>query len=281
MEKFQKDKVEQEEGDKEEEHIGQITKQTFASLGVCPELVEACSKLDYKFATKVQAETLPYALKRRDVIALAETGSGKTLAFALPIIQDLLENPRPFFGLIISPTRELCLQISDYLRSLGAAISLKTCVLIGGLDQMTQAIALAQKPHIIVASHGRLLYHLKNTRGFNLQRVRYFVLDEADKLLNMDFEKDINQILTCLPKKRTTFLYSATMTNKVSKLQRVSLVDPVKCKVNAKYKTVGTLKQYYVFVPQKYKDCNLVYLLNEFTGQKTMIFCNTCMNSMK
>ncbi len=107
------------------------------------------------------------------------------------------------------------------------------------------------------------------------------MLDEADKLLNMDFEKDINQILGCLPKKRTTFLYSATMTNKVSKLQRVSLVNPVKCKVSAKYKTVTTLKQYYIFVPQKYKDCNLVYLLNEMAGQKIMVFCNTCMNSMK
>ena len=83
---------------------------------------------------------------------------------------------------------------------------------------MNQAIALARKPHIIIASPGRLLYHLKNTRGFNLKKIKYFVLDEADKLLNMDFEKEINQVLQCLPKKRTTFLYSATMTNKVSKL---------------------------------------------------------------
>jgi ATP-dependent RNA helicase DDX47/RRP3 len=104
--------------------------------------------LKFKHPTKIQRETLPYTLKRRDIIGLAETGSGKTLAFGIPIIQSLLENPQPFYGLILAPTRELSVQISEQLEALGSTIALRCCVIVGGLDPMSQAIALSKKPHI-------------------------------------------------------------------------------------------------------------------------------------
>lgn len=131
-------------------------------------------------------------MEKKDIIALAETGSGKTLAFALPVIQSLLDAPAPFFALVLSPTRELCMQIAEHFEALGVGISLKTTVIVGGLDAMAQAVALAKKPHIIIGTPGRILYHMQNTKGFNFKQLKFLVMDEADKLLNMDFEKDIN-----------------------------------------------------------------------------------------
>ena len=146
---------------------------------------------------------------------------------------------------------------------------------------ISQAISLAKKPHVIVGTPGRVADHLANTKGFTLKALKYLVFDEADRLLNMDFEKQINQILSVIPKTRSTFLFSATMTSKVHKLQRASLVDPVKVEVSDKYQTVSTLVQNYHFLPNKYKDTYLVYLLTEFTGKKTMIFNSTWMNTLK
>lgn len=115
---------------------------------VCDEICLACERLKYKEPTPIQRESLIYSLNNKDVIGLAETGSGKTLAFSIPIIQKLLDSPQPYFGLILSPTRELCIQISEHIEALGATIGLKCVVIVGGLDPMQQAIALAKKPHI-------------------------------------------------------------------------------------------------------------------------------------
>lgn len=146
---------------------------------------------------------------------------------------------------------------------------------------MAQAIALQKKPHVIIGTPGRLLYHMQNTRGFHLKMLKFLVFDEADKLLNMDFEKEINQILDIIPKDRKTLLFSATMTDKVSKLQRTSLKDPVKIQVSSKYQTVSTLVQNYLFIPAKDKDVNLVYMLNEYHGNTAFVFINTCMAAMR
>lgn len=123
--------------------------------------------------------------------------------------------------------------------------------------------------------------HLANTKGFSLRRLKYLIFDEADRLLSMDFEKQINLILTQIPKQRNTFLFSATMTTKVQKLQRASLHDAVKIEVNTKYKTVDTLEQSYLFRPAKYKECYLVYLVNQFAGKKIIIFTSTCNQTLK
>ncbi|XP_057853483.1 uncharacterized protein LOC131063619 isoform X2 [Cryptomeria japonica] len=224
---------------------------TFASLGVCEQLAEACDALGWKKPSAIQVQSIPLALEGRDLIGLAQTGSGKTAAFAIPILQALLEKPHPLFACVLSPTRELALQIAEQFEALGSGIGVKCAVVVGGIDMMAQAIALAKRPHVVV-------------------------LDEADRLLNMDFEQEIDEILKAIPRERKTYLFSATMTNKVAKLQRACLKNPAKVEVSSKYSTVDSLKQQYLFVPAKYKDCYLVYLLNELSGSTTMVFTRTC-----
>lgn len=165
------------------------TDTTFADLGVCPEICEAVKKMGYVNPSKIQKESLPFTLKGRDMIGLAETGSGKTAAFAIPVIQALLDNPQPYFACVMSPTRELCVQIAEQFEAIGALIGLRTAVLVGGLDMVSQAIALSKKPHVIVGTPGRMADHLANTKGFNLRRLKFLIFDEADRLLSMDFEK--------------------------------------------------------------------------------------------
>ena len=148
---------------------------TFSSLGIIPQLCEACEKLNFKRPTPIQAAAIPEALSGRDIIGLAETGSGKTAAFALPILQALMENPSPLFACVLVPTRELAFQISEQFSALGSVIGVKVATVTGGMDSMSQAIALSKKPHIVVASPGRLLDHLESTKGFSLRTLKYLV----------------------------------------------------------------------------------------------------------
>lgn len=254
---------------------------TFESLGIVKELCDACAQLKWTKPSQIQAKSIPVALQGKDIIGLAETGSGKTGAFALPILQALLEKPQRIFALVLTPTRELAYQIAEQFEALGAGIGVKCAVIVGGMDMMTQSIALAKKPHIIIATPGRLVDHLENTKGFSLKTIRYLVMDEADRILNMDFEEDVDKMLKVIPKDRVTYLYSATMTKKVQKLQRASLKDPVRVEVSGKYQTVEQLKQFYVFLPSKFKDVYLVYILNELAGNSFIIFCSTCANTQR
>ncbi|XP_031778919.1 probable ATP-dependent RNA helicase DDX47 [Nasonia vitripennis] len=254
---------------------------TWKDLGIVDSLCQACEDLKWKAPTKIQREAIPLTIQGKDVIGLAETGSGKTAAFALPILQALLENPQRYFALILTPTRELAFQISEQFEALGASIGVKCVVIVGGMDMMTQSLMLAKKPHIIIATPGRLVDHLENTKGFNLRSLKFLVMDEADRILNMDFEVEVDKILRVIPRERRTLLFSATMTKKVQKLQRASLQNPVKVEVSTKYQTVEKLQQYYVFIPVKFKDVYLVHILNELSGNSFMIFCSTCNNTMR
>ena len=255
---------------------------SFKDLGLCSELCLACEKLGFVTPTSIQSESIPFSLQRKDLIALAVTGSGKTAAFVLPILQHLLDNPTSLFGLILTPTRELAIQISEQCEALGAFIGLKTSVLVGGLDLMAQAISLSKKPHIVIGTPGRVADHLQNTKGFNFNSVQFLVLDEADKLLNMDFGKEIDLIVSACPAERTTFLFSATMTNKVQKLQRACLKkDAVKIQVSTKYQTVDTLIQEFLFVPAAHKDTYLHSVLKTFIGNSIIIFTETTANASK
>ncbi|XP_044253048.1 probable ATP-dependent RNA helicase DDX47 [Tribolium madens] len=254
---------------------------TWSDLGLVDVLCKACEQLKWAQPSKIQREAIPVALQGKDVIGLAETGSGKTAAFALPILQTLLENPQRYFALILTPTRELAFQISEQFEALGANIGVKCAVIVGGMDMMSQALILAKKPHILIATPGRLLDHLENTKGFNLKALKYLVMDEADRILNMDFEVEVDKILKVIPRERHTFLFSATMTKKVKKLQRACLRDPVKVEVSTKYQTVEKLQQYYIFIPVKFKDVYLVHILNEMAGNSFMIFCSTCNNTIR
>ena len=177
-----------------------------------------------------------------------------------------------------TPTRvcsELSYQISQQIEALGATIGVRCATIVGGMDMMTQSIALSKRPHVIVATPGRLQDHLENTKGFSLRSLRYLVMDEADRLLDLDFGPIIDKLLQNIPKERRTMLFSATMTTKVAKLQRASLRNPVRIEIGTKYSTVSTLQQYYLFMPFAHKDTYLVHLANEQVGHSIIVFTRT------
>merc|ERR1712062_556962 len=274
---------EQEEQNKQLEDDSEKPNKTFQDLGLDEWLCEAASEvMGWKMPSKIQTEAIPIALGDQDVIGLAETGSGKTGAFALPILHELFRNPQKLYGLVLTPTRELAFQIQEQFKKLGKSINLQCTALVGGMDMMEQSMTLGKRPHIIVATPGRLVDHLENTKGFNLKQLKYLVLDEADRILNLDFEKEVDKILSCFPKQgRRNMLFSATMTKKVAKLQRASLNNPVKVEVSSKYQTVDKLKQYYLFIPEKHKELYLVHLINEMAGNSFIVFSSTCNGTMK
>eukprot|EP00924_Labyrinthula_sp_SR-Ha-C_P015618 maker-scaffold_4-snap-gene-5.65-mRNA-1 protein AED:0.01 eAED:0.01 QI:121/1/1/1/1/1/2/108/444 len=263
---------------------------SFAELCLHEELLKACENLNWKTPTPIQAQSIPLALKGKDVIGLAETGSGKTGAFSLPLLNSLISNPSPFFGLILAPTRELAFQINEVITALGASIGTRSVCIVGGVDMVSQSISLNKRPHIIVGTPGRIVDHLENTKGFTLRNLKVLILDEADRLLNMDFEEAINNILEVIPKERQSFLFSATMTKKVSKLQRASLKDPVKVAIQdendgdeSKFQTAKGLIQSYCFIPAKFKEIYLAFLLQtgDFQSKNGLIFVSTCAEAEK
>ncbi|KAH6646536.1 P-loop containing nucleoside triphosphate hydrolase protein [Truncatella angustata] len=292
---IQEDDSEDEDGDQEpaeaddagnavdgEEAAAEDLPQTFKELGVVDTLCEACDALGYKKPTPIQAKSIPLALQDRDIIGLAETGSGKTAAFALPILQALLDKPQPLFGLVLAPTRELAHQIGQSFEALGSIISLRVAVIVGGLDMVPQSIALGKKPHIVVATPGRLFDHLEKTKGFSLRSIKYLVMDEADRLLDMDFGPIIEKILKCLPRERRTFLFSATISSKLESLQRAALRDPLRVSISSHdHQVVSTLIQNYIFIPLVQKDVYLVYLCNEFAGRTIIVFARTIVETQR
>lgn len=197
--------------------VNEDKSQTFESLGLCSEIIEICDQIKWKQPTKIQAESIPPALAGKDVVGLAETGSGKTGAFVLPILEKLLDCNQRKFALCMAPTRELALQINEEFRNLGATIGIKTACIYGGVDMMEQAMQLAQNPHIIIATPGRLVDHLEKTKGFNLKAIKFLVLDEADKMLEQNYQVEVDKILSLLPRTRQTLFFSATMTKQVKK----------------------------------------------------------------
>ena len=271
------------EEEEEEESHDIMTTVTFRSLRVCEPLALACDALGWTTASRIQEQVLPHALAGRDIVGLAETGSGKTGAFCLPLLQELLEHPMrgAVFAVLLAPTRELAFQIHEVVEALGSRMGASSVCIVGGVDMSTQAIALARNPHVVVATPGRLVDHLQNTKGFSLKKLKYLVMDEADRMLSLDFEQELNQILQVIPDStqgRRTMLFSATMTSKVEKLQRASLSDPVRVEVSTKFSTPKKLLQSYLFCPAKYKDCYLTYLINEHAGQSILVFGATCNN---
>eukprot|EP01054_Gregarina_sp_Poly1_P000682 Gregarina_sp_Poly_1__681@NODE_1162_length_4890_cov_49_798673_g797_i0_p2_GENE_NODE_1162_length_4890_cov_49_798673_g797_i0NODE_1162_length_4890_cov_49_798673_g797_i0_p2_ORF_typecomplete_len530_score98_35DEAD/PF00270_29/3_3e51DEAD/PF00270_29/21Helicase_C/PF00271_31/1_5e03Helicase_C/PF00271_31/1_7e03Helicase_C/PF00271_31/9_6e30ERCC3_RAD25_C/PF16203_5/8_7e13ResIII/PF04851_15/3_3e10SNF2_N/PF00176_23/0_0047Flavi_DEAD/PF07652_14/0_013AAA_19/PF13245_6/1_2e03AAA_19/PF13245_6/0_15CMS1/PF14617_6/8_2e03CMS1/ len=250
---------------------------SFVDLGLAPELVQICDQLKWQAPTPIQIAAIPAVLAGRDVIGLAETGSGKTGAFVLPILHSMLtKSAHPMYAAVVSPTRELCSQIAGQFDVFGRGLLLKVVTLVGGLSTVEQAKALARLPHVVVATPGRLIDHLENTKGFSLSDLEFFVMDEADRLLTLDFEEELKKIIRHCPARRQTLLFSATMSSRVSKLEKLSLQKPVKVGVSEKTDTAPNLKQYMVLVPLNDKFAYLAAWLRKFEGYRTIVFCNTC-----
>ena len=247
----------------------------FKKLGICLQLCRLCKTLGFKRATRIQSLTIPYALKGYDIIGYAQTGSGKTLAFILPLLQNVLINRGVFSGLVLVPSRELAFQITAQGELLGGILGIKFAVLIGGVDFVIQAAILRGKPNIIVSTPGRLVEHLGLSFFIPIETKFCFVIDEADKILQIDFDKELSLILSKLPKKKKNFLFSATKTLKLNKIQNNWLKNPIRISINQRFKIVKNLFQSYCFMPFKYKEAYLVYLCNEFYKSSIITFVET------
>ncbi|GAA5871006.1 hypothetical protein JCM16303_001659 [Sporobolomyces ruberrimus] len=240
---------------------------TFASIGVEPFLCRALQAMAIRKPTQVQAACIPKILQGADCIGSAQTGSGKTIAFALPILQALAKDPYGFFAIVLTPTRELAFQISEQFRVLGAAVNLHSTVIVGGMDMMHQAIELRKRPHVLIATPGRLVDLIKSNQGeWSLHKVKFLVLDEADRILTPTFAPELSFIIDQLPKERQTLLFTATVTDPVLALQNRPHTDPKKPKVFTHVSrdmitTPAGLTQKYVFIPSQVREVYLVYLL--------------------
>eukprot|EP01063_Lacrimia_lanifica_P011503 TRINITY_DN18263_c0_g1_i1.p1 TRINITY_DN18263_c0_g1~~TRINITY_DN18263_c0_g1_i1.p1 ORF type:complete len:467 (+),score=203.67 TRINITY_DN18263_c0_g1_i1:83-1483(+) len=260
----------------EEEQDAARSVVSFKDIGVCDELIEACKEMEWTAPTRIQCEAIPVALRNRDVIGIAQTGSGKTGAFALPVLQSLLARKQKAFNvcLALAPTRELSIQIKDVFAGLGRGIGLRVAALVGGVNMTQQAVEISKRPHVITGTPGRVKDHLDTTKGFHLRKLEFMILDEADQMLAMDYEKELTAILEAIPRERRTFLFSATMTSRVDKLQKASLRDPVKVECASKYSTVDTLLQQYVFIPFTERTLYLHHILLHEAAQSVLVFCD-------
>jgi ATP-dependent RNA helicase DDX49/DBP8 len=189
--------------------------------------------------------------------------AGKTAAFALPILNELSDDPYGIFAVVLTPTRELAMQIAEQFSAFGAALSLRLALVIGGNSLVDQSVALSRRPHIIVATPGRLRHHVMSADPPNFRMTRYLVLDEADRLLSIGFESDLAAIFNALPKKRNTLLFSATLTDSLSKLDQFIARDTLKFDLTSAQKVPLTLLQQYLFVPSQVKICFLVAVLKK------------------
>uniref|UniRef100_A0A0K8RGQ5 RNA helicase n=1 Tax=Ixodes ricinus TaxID=34613 RepID=A0A0K8RGQ5_IXORI len=170
---------------------------TFEDLQLKKWIIDQLNSLGIKKPSPVQQNCIPSILKGKDCIGCAKTGSGKTLAFALPILQKLFEDPYGIFALVLTPTRELAFQISEQFKVIGKAVGLKDCVIVGGMDMVTQGRLLAESPHVVVSTPGRLADHLESCNTFTLGRIKFLVLDEADRLLEGHFNEQLKTIFFC------------------------------------------------------------------------------------
>ncbi|KAI8476969.1 MAG: P-loop containing nucleoside triphosphate hydrolase protein [Monoraphidium minutum] len=227
---------------------------SFKELGVTDWLCSVLQSLGITRPTPVQRGCIPAVLAGRDVIGTAQTGSGKTAAFALPILQTLVKDPYGVFALVLTPTRELAVQLAEQFRAFGAGMSLRDCVVIGGVEQQAQAKALARRPHVVIATPGRLAELVDTDPGLRrgFAKTRFLVLDEADRLLDPTFEAPLRSILGALPTdNRQTLLFSATMTQALVKLQSERLAGAHVFQAYTGLQTAEKLRQEYVFVPAK------------------------------
>ena len=251
----------------------------FENMNLIKPLLTAIAQCGYQTPTPIQRETIPPVLSGKDVLGCAQTGTGKTAAFALPILQRLAENKpkgkgRPIRTLVLTPTRELALQIYENFVSYGKKLPLHPCVIFGGVGQQPQVDALKKGVDILVATPGRL-NDLIGQGFISLADLEIFVLDEADRMLDMGFIHDVKRVIAQLPQKRQTLFFSATMPQDVEKLALSILTDPVTVKVDPVSSTVDTIRQFLYMVDKANKRHLLADLLQKPNVESALVFTRT------
>lgn len=247
------------------------TPSAFLGLGIAKDLLQRLHDLKFTIPTPIQHKAIPIAVNGEDLVGIAQTGTGKTLAFAIPMIQRLSVSKK--MGLVLVPTRELALQVNEAIREIGNPFSLRTVVLIGGESIHKQINALRGKPHVIVATPGRLIDHLEQ-KTVSLSHVGILILDEADRMLDMGFEPQIKKILSVVPTDRQTMLFSATMPVKIGNIARAYMKQPLRVEV-APSGTVAEKVDQEVFIVPKHQKLELLgRLLNEYLGT-VLVFSRT------
>jgi len=253
---------------------------TFEQLNLIQPLQTALIKESYTIPTPIQEQAIPVILQRKDLIGCAQTGTGKTAAFALPILQILSEernshkSKRKIKSLILTPTRELALQISESFKVYGKFTGLRNAVIFGGVSQRAQTLKLREGVDILIATPGRLL-DLINQGFINLKSINMLVLDEADRMLDMGFINDVKKIIEKLPSQRQTLLFSATMPSEITKLANSILSNPVKIEVSPESKTVEIIRQSVYFVTKSDKKKLLIHILKNENIDSALVFTRT------
>lgn len=252
----------------------------FKELNVIPAVLKALEKENYTVPTPIQEKAIPYILSGRDLIGCAQTGTGKTAAFAIPTLQLLSKDKvsdtseRKIRALIVTPTRELALQIYESFCTYGKYTKLRSCVVFGGVSQKPQEENLRRGVDILVATPGRL-NDLINQKHVDLRALKIFILDEADRMLDMGFINDINKIIAKTPANKQTLFFSATMPDDVAKLANNMLKNPAKIEITPVSSTVDAIKQYVYYVDKNNKKYLLAHLLKDETIVSALVFTRT------
>lgn len=252
---------------------------TFESLSLIEPILRALKEEGYSIPTPIQAQAIPIVLKGADLLGCAQTGTGKTAAFTLPIIQRLLSNRpqgvrRTVKGLIVTPTRELAIQIGESFNAYARHTNLKCTVIFGGVGQSPQVSALRNGVDVVIATPGRLL-DLMNQKHLSLNDVEYFVLDEADRMLDMGFIHDVKKLLAVLPRKRQSLFFSATMPPEIVKLASTILHNPAEVSVTPVSSTVDIINQSVYFVDKGNKNALLLTILQDESIKTALVFTRT------
>lgn len=251
---------------------------SFSSLGLSDALIKAVSIQGYTKPSPIQQKAIPLILEGKDVLASAQTGTGKTAGFTLPMLQILSQQPalrqRPVRALVLTPTRELAAQVYSNVKDYSAFLDIKTAVIFGGVNQNPQVSALRQGVDVLIATPGRLL-DLHNQRLLNLNKIEILVLDEADRMLDMGFLRDIKKIMALIPSKRQNLLFSATFSKDIKALANDILNHPVLIEATPENTTVETINQQVYRVNKTDKADVLVKLISEGDWEQVLVFTRT------
>jgi ATP-dependent RNA helicase RhlE len=261
---------------------------SFNNLGLIEPLLKSLQHEGYSKPTPIQEQAIPAVLQHRDLLACAQTGTGKTAAFAIPILQLMFQQKQDdhlqrktgitrrgnIQALILTPTRELAIQIDESFKAYGKYLGLNSVVIFGGVSKFNQVSALRQPVDILVATPGRLL-DLIQQRHISLNEIKYFILDEADRMLDMGFVHDVKRVIAKLPVKKQTLFFSATMPPEIKQLSQLLLRDPVKIEVTPVSSTVDTINQSVYFVEKQNKRFLLAHLLSNTSIETALVFTRT------